>query len=226
MNKTIRIGLLLLALAAVTWLISDSELLGLLGDVESLQAWIASFGLLGYIVFMLIYVAACVFMLPGSALTVTAGIVFGPVTGGVVALISGTLGASMAFLVARFVIRDAIVRRFGENPVFQKIDDGVAQNGLSFLLLTRLVPIFPFNVQNYAYGLTSLKLVPYTLITLVTMAPITFIFAYTAGDIATNGVSAALLVKLGIAGILLSALSQLPRLIARRRGIDMDQLAD
>ncbi len=123
---------------------------------------------------------ACVFLLPGSAFTIVAGIVFGPIKGGVLALFSATLGAVAAFIVARFLLRNTIMKKFGDNPIFKKIDDGVAANGTS-LILTRLVPVFPFSLQNYAYGLTSLNLGTYALVSLLTMAPGAFIFAYMAG---------------------------------------------
>lgn len=223
--RFMKLGMTAVIVATALLLAQLTGLIDLLTDVEALQAWIAEFGVLGYFVYFLIYILACVFAIPGSALTIVAGIVFGPVKGGLLALLGATVGASLAFLVSRFLMRDWIERRFGANPMFRKIDQGVAENGTSFLILTRLVPLFPFNLQNFAYGLTSLNLVTYAVVTLITMAPITFIFAYMAGDIATNGVSVMLLVKLGAAGIILSALSLVPKYIARRRGINMEELA-
>ena len=117
-----------------------------------------------------------------------------------------------------------IVRKFGSNPIFKKIDDGVAQNGTSFLILTRLVPVFPFNLQNYAYGLTGLSLSSYVLVSLITMAPGAFIFAYMAGDIAVNGVSGMLLLKFAIAGVVLFVMSLIPKYIAKKKGINMEEL--
>ncbi len=164
-------------------------------------------------------------MLPGSAFTIVAGIVFGPVKGALLALFSATLGATVAFILARFIFRDTIVKKFGDNPIFKKIDDGVAQNGSSFLILTRLVPVFPFSLQNYAYGITGLNLATYVIVSLITMAPGAFIFAYMAGDIATNGVSAMLLVKFAGAGLVLFGMSLIPKYIAKKKGINMEELA-
>ncbi len=118
-----------------------------------------------------------------------------------------------------------VLRETGDNPIFKKIDDGVAQNGTSFLILTRLVPVFPFSLQNYAYGLTSLNLGTYALVSLLTMAPGAFIFAYMAGDIATNGVSPMLLVKFAVAGLILFGMSLIPKYIAKKKGINMEELA-
>ncbi|MEF1342175.1 VTT domain-containing protein, partial [Vibrio rotiferianus] len=124
-----------------------------------------------------------------------------------------------------FLLRNTVMKKFGDNPIFKKIDDGVAANGTSFLILTRLVPVFPFSLQNYAYGLTSLNLGTYALVSLLTMAPGAFIFAYMAGDIATNGVSAMLLVKFAVAGLVLFGMSLIPKYIAKKKGINMEELA-
>ena len=191
--KFAKIGLIVMVIAATIFAAKQTDLLALLTDVRGLQQWISSLGTTGYLVFVGLFVFACVFMLPGSAFTVAAGIAFGPIKGGLLALFAATLGATVAFILARFLLRGMILNKFGDNPLFKKIDDGVAQNGSSFLILTRLVPVFPFNLQNYAYGLTGLSLPTYVLVSLITMAPGAFIFAYMAGDIAINGVSAMLL---------------------------------
>ncbi|GAL11260.1 DedA family inner membrane protein YdjX [Vibrio astriarenae] len=223
--KIVKILLAVLAIAAVIFGAKQTGLLEIITDIRSLQEWIAGFGIWGYLVFVAAFVFACVFMLPGSAFTIVAGIVFGPVKGALLALFSATLGATVAFLCARFIFRDLILKKFGDNPIFKKIDDGVAQNGSSFLILTRLVPVFPFSLQNYAYGITGLKLGTYVLVSLVTMAPGAFIFAYMAGDIATNGVSAMLLVKFAGAGLVLFGMSLIPKYIAKKKGINMEELA-
>ncbi|CZF79775.1 TVP38/TMEM64 family inner membrane protein YdjZ [Grimontia celer] len=223
--KFLKIGLVIAVIAAVLFAAKQSGILEIITDIQSLQAWIASFGAMGYVVFLIAYVFACIFMLPGSAFTIVAGIVFGPVQGGILALVAATVGASAAFVVARFLLRGTIMKKFGTNPIFKKIDDGVAQNGTSFLILTRLVPVFPFSLQNYAYGLTGLSLSTFALVSMITMAPGAFIFAYMAGDIATNGVSAMLLVKFAVAGLVLFGMSLIPKYIAKKKGIDMAELS-
>lgn len=224
--KFVKILLAVAAIAAIVFGAKQTGLLEIITDINSLQSWIAGFGVWGYLVFVLAFVFACVFMLPGSAFTIVAGIVFGPVKGALLALFSATLGATVAFLCARFVFRNLILSKFGDNPIFKKIDDGVAQNGSSFLILTRLVPVFPFSLQNYAYGITGLNLWTYVGVSLLTMAPGAFIFAYMAGDIATNGVSAMLLVKFAAAGLVLFGMSLIPKYIAKKKGINMEELAN
>ena len=219
-----KILLIVAVVAATIFIAKQTGLLVLISDVQGLQLWISSLGAIGYLVFIGLFVISCVLLLPGSAFTIVAGIAFGPIKGGLLALFAATLGATVAFILARFLLRGMIVRKLGNNPIFKKIDDGVAQNGTSFLILTRLVPVFPFNLQNYAYGLTGLSLSSYVLVSLITMAPGAFIFAYMAGDIAVNGVSAMLLVKFAIAGLVLFVLSFIPKYIAKKKGIDMEEL--
>lgn len=224
--KYVYIALAIIAIAVLGYFAKQTGILDLLRDVEGLQAWISSFGAWSYIVFILVFIAACVFMLPGSALTIVAGIAFGPITGAILSLLAATAGATAAFVTGRFLMRGVILRKFGNNPIFKKIDDGVKDNGTSFLILTRLVPVFPFSLQNYAYGLTGINLVTYVVVSLITMAPGAFIFAYMAGDIATNGVSAMLLVKFAAAGLILFVVSLIPKYIAKKRGIDLQALSE
>ncbi|MDK2918193.1 MAG: hypothetical protein PWQ37_926 [Candidatus Petromonas sp.] len=195
-----------------------------LKDVQAMQAFLKSFGVWGYLVFILVFIASCVFMLPGSMLTIVAGIAFGPIIGGVVSLIGATLGATAAFLVAKYVARGMIESKIGQNEMFKKIDDGVEKNGTSFLILTRLVPVFPFSFQNYAYGLTKIKLGTYFIVSLICMAPGAFIYAYMAGEIVTNGFSTGLLVKFAAAGVILFLISLIPKYIAKKKGINMEEL--
>ncbi|SKC90934.1 TVP38/TMEM64 family protein [Maledivibacter halophilus] len=193
-------------------------------DVQAMQSFFKSFGILGYLVFVLVFIASCVFMLPGSMLTIIAGIAFGPIRGGIVSLLGATLGATAAFLVAKYVARGMIEDKIGKNEMFKKIDDGVEKNGTSFLILTRLVPVFPFSFQNYAYGLTKINISTYFIVSLICMAPGAFIYAYMAGEIVTNGFSAGLLVKFAGAGIILFLISLIPKYIAKKKGINMEEL--
>jgi len=193
-------------------------------DVEAMQEFFKSFGVWGYLIFILVFIAACVFMLPGSMLTIVAGMAFGPITGGIVSLLGATLGATAAFLVSKYVARSMIEDKIGKNEMFKKIDDGVEKNGTSFLILTRLVPVFPFSFQNYAYGLTKIKIGTYFIVSLICMAPGAFIYAYMAGEIVTNGFSVGLLVKFALAGVILFGISLIPKYIAKKKGINMDDL--
>lgn len=192
-----------------------------LKNVRDLQAWFQGQGYIGYVLYILLYIFVAVFMFPASAITIAAGITFGSVTGGILALTGATIGATVAFIVARYAARDVIINKFGSSPIFRKIENGVNENGVQFLILTRLVPLFPYNIQNYAYGVTQMRLPLFTLVSLFTMAPGAFIYAFMAGEIVTEGISAKLAIQFAFAGFILFAVSLIPKLIARKKGIEI-----
>ena len=192
-----------------------------LENVHAVQEWIEDFGFVGYLIFVMLYVVVAVFMLPAFFFTILAGAAFGPVLGGILALVSATIGASVAFIVARYVARDTIVNRFEKNPLFKKIDNGLRENGVSFLILTRLVPVFPYNVQNYIYGLTPIKLGTFSLVSLICMAPGAFIYAFMAGIIIEQGLTPMLLAYFAGAGVILFLVSLIPKYIAKKKGIKL-----
>ena len=152
-------------------------------------AWIEGLGVVGGIAFIAIYIAATVAFLPGSILTLGAGVVFGVVLGAVYVFIGATLGAIAAFLVGRYLARGWISKKIEGNQKFAAIDKAVAREGLKIVLLTRLSPIFPFNLLNYAFGITGVSLKDYALGS-IGMIPGTVMYVYIgslAGDLARIG---------------------------------------
>ncbi len=152
--------------------------------------WIAGLGSWGPLIFMVIYILACVLFLPGSILTLGAGVLFGLVAGSIIVSISATLGATAAFLVGRYVARDWVARRIEGHPRFRAIDDAVAREGWKIVGLTRLSPAFPFNLLNYAYGLTKVSLRDYFFASWIGMLPGTVMYVYIGsliGDLARLG---------------------------------------
>jgi len=153
-------------------------------------AWVAGLGPAGVIAFVLIYILACVLMLPGSVLTLGAGAVFGVVKGSVIVSMASTLGATAAFLVGRYLARDRVARRIEGNERFRAIDEAVGREGWKIVGLTRLSPVFPFNLLNYAYGITKVSLRDYFLASWIGMLPGTVMYVYLgslAGSLATLG---------------------------------------
>ncbi len=191
-------------------------------NVEAMQSYFHGLGIVGYITYILIYIVVAVFMLPASVTTIVAGIVFGPILGAILALVGATIGATISFIISKYIARDFICRKFEGNPIFEKVEKGVKENGTSFLILTRLVPIFPYNVQNYAYGITSMNVATYTIVTFICMAPGAFIYAFMAGEIVTNGVSLKLLVQFAVAGFVLFLVSLVPKYLAKKKGINLE----
>jgi len=211
-------------IAIVLFIGWQTGLINHLQEVETMQRFFNDFGLLGYGIYILIFIAVAVFMLPASIMTVVAGIAFGPFIGGMLAIIGGTLGAASAFLIAKYLARETVIRKFKGNKVFDNIDKQVEKNGVHFLILTRLVPVFPYNVQNYAYGVTNLSFVKFTVVSFFAMAPGSFIYAYMSGQIVREGVSLLLLLQFSGAGIILFLLSFIPRYLAKKRGIAIEEL--
>ncbi len=151
--------------------------------------WIAGLGPLAPIAFIIIYVIACVLLLPGSILTIGAGAVFGLLWGSIYSSIAATLGATAAFLVGRYLARDWVARKIEGNVKFKAIDDAVAREGWKIVGLTRLSPVFPFNLLNYVYGLTKVSLRDYFLASWIGMMPGTVLYVYIGslgGDLARS----------------------------------------
>ena len=153
-------------------------------------AFIAKLGPLGPILFIGLYIVACVFLLPGAILTLGAGAIFGFVQGAVATSVGATLGATCAFLVGRYLARDWVARRVAGNARFAAMDEAVAREGWKIVFLTRLSPVFPFNVLKYAFGLTRVRLRDYFFASWVGMIPGTILYVYLgslAGDLASLG---------------------------------------
>lgn len=157
--------------------------------LRSALQWIESLGIIGGIAFIAIYIIATVAFLPGSILTLGAGVVFGVLLGAVYVFVGATLGAIAAFLVGRYLARGWISKKIEGNQKFAAIDKAVAKEGFKIVLLTRLSPVFPFNLLNYAFGITGVSLKDYALGS-VGMIPGTIMYVYIgslAGDLARIG---------------------------------------
>ncbi|MGF1535383.1 MAG: TVP38/TMEM64 family protein [Elainellaceae cyanobacterium] len=157
--------------------------------LQSALEWIQGLGPLGGIAFIAIYIVAAVAFLPGSILTLGAGVVFGVVLGSLLVFIGATIGATAAFLVGRYLARGWVAQKIEGNEKFKAIDTAVGREGFKIVLLTRLSPVFPFNLLNYAYGLTGVSLKDYVL-GCIGMLPGTIMYVYLgslAGNLATLG---------------------------------------
>ncbi len=154
--------------------------------LERFAVWVENLGSLGPLVFIGGYAAATLAFVPGSVLTMAGGAIFGLLNGSLYALTGATLGATLSFLLARYAAREAVERRLEGNPRIQAIDHAVAQQGVKIVLLLRLSPIFPFNLLNYALGLTKIPLKSY-LFASIGMLPGAVLYTYSGliiGDVA------------------------------------------
>lgn len=191
-------------------------LVDFLTDISSLRAYLEALGWQGYVIFILLSVIVAVFILPGQFLAIVGGLAYGGLLGGLLTIIGASLGASVSFIIGKYIAREYILKRFGNDPTFQKIEKGVRENGISFLIFTRLVPVFPFAIQSYAYAMTPMSAKKFSLISFLTMMPASFIYAFMASEIASKGVSGALLLELTVAGIFLALLAYLPKKLSKK----------
>jgi uncharacterized membrane protein YdjX (TVP38/TMEM64 family) len=150
-----------------------------------LVEWIRHAGLVGVVVYSLAYVGATLLLLPGSILTVGAGLAYGPLWGTLLVSPVSVLAATLAFLLGRGIARNWVARRIAQHPRFGAIDEAIGESGFKIILLLRLSPIFPFNLLNYALGLTRVSLRDYVLASLLGMLPGTFLYVY-LGSLVTS----------------------------------------
>jgi uncharacterized membrane protein YdjX (TVP38/TMEM64 family)/rhodanese-related sulfurtransferase len=203
-------GLALLGLVAAAWAFRDRF------DAGALQAWVESAGAAGPVIFIAIYAAATVLFLPGAVVTLAGGALFGPIWGTLWNLIGATLGATFAFLIARHLGADWVARRAGSR--LRSLNEGVSAEGWRFIAFVRLVPLFPFNLLNYALGLTRIRLPAYVLASAIFMFPgaVAYTWLGYAGREALAG-GQDIVRNILIALALVSTMSFLPRLIRRLR---------
>ncbi len=151
--------------------------------------WVASLGNSGPIAFIIIYNIATVLLIPGSILTLGSGVLFGLGWGTVYVIIAATLGATIAFWIGRNFVRNWVSAKIADYPKFEAIDRAVAKQGFKIVLLTRLSPLLPFNLLNYAFGVTQVSLKDYVMGS-IGMLPGTILYVYIGsliGNIALIG---------------------------------------
>src|SRR6266516_6894540 len=177
------IGKLLALIVAVTALFLIMKFLPVQQWLRSFNDWVGQMGVAGIFIFIGVYVAATVLLTPGAILTIGAGFTFGLWIAFLAVSAGSTLGAALAFLIARFIARDKIEAIAQRNQKFRRIDSAIGREGAKLIFLLRLSPVIPFNLSNYFYGLTGVKFWPYVFASWSGMIPGTFLYVYigTAG---------------------------------------------
>ena len=163
--------------------------------LQNALTWVESLGSIAPIAFIVLYNVATVLLIPGSLLTLGSGVLFGLVWGSVYVFFAATLGATLAFWLGRTVARDWVSKKISAYPKFAAIDKAVAKEGFKIVFLTRLSPLFPFNILNYAFGITQVSLKDYVLGS-VGMIPGTILYVYIGsliGSVAQIGMKGATL---------------------------------
>ena len=200
---------LVLVLASAAWFLRESW------SIDAVKDWVRSLGVWGPLGFAMIYVIATVLFIPGSALTLAGGAMFGPVWGTFYNLTAATVGATIAFLVARYLAGDWAEQRSAGRLL--KIKHGVEAEGWRFVVFVRLVPLFPFNLLNYALGLTRIPLLQYMLASYLAMLPGAFAYTY-LGHVGSEALEGHGTLRAGLLALaLLAVVGFLPGFIKRWR---------
>lgn len=150
-------------------------------NIRGLHKWINRFGTIGPVIYISLIAFAAVFFIPSLPLAIIGGIMYGPVLGTLYVSLGSTLGASVAFLISRYAARSLIEQIFKNNPILHRIDKGVQEKGWKMLILTRFVPVIPFHVQNYIYGLTKIDFFTYIILTWLCLLPGVVIYVMAGG---------------------------------------------
>ncbi len=215
-GKAVGIGLALLAIAGIAWITGLTDYLSF-DNLNTLRDWINGFGAIAPIVFIVVYAAAVVAFLPATPLTLLGGLVFGAGWGTLWTWLGATLGATLAFLAGRYATRD-LVRTWKENNErVKRLDEGVEKHGWRMLLITRLVPVFPFTLQNYVYGLTKIGLGTYVLVSGICIVPGVIVYTFAGGSLAAARENLFwTFLYLGIAAVFFVLVSLIPSWIRKR----------
>jgi uncharacterized membrane protein YdjX (TVP38/TMEM64 family) len=158
--------------------------------VAALESWLGELGAWAPVAFGLVYVVATVLLLPGSALTLAGGAIFGLAVGTLTVSLASTTSAAICLLLSRYLARDAVAERIASRPRFRAIDQAIADGGWRIVALLRLSPAVPFNLQNYMYGLTAIPFWPCVLTSWIAMLPGTVLYVY-LGVVGRRGLEAA-----------------------------------
>ncbi len=175
--------LILALLCAAVAIISFSGFVDLVTHFRHLQSLIQHSGPLGWTLYVALFIVATLCLI-GRYPVMVGGVVFGPVWGTLLSLCAATLASALSFLLARWLGRDLLLTYAGHTATFQAIERGIARGGTDFLIFTRLVPLFPYNIQNYAYGLTAIPFGSFMLISVLTTLPGLFIYTLMASELA------------------------------------------
>ena len=145
-------------------------------QIQAIKTSIESYGIWAPIVFILTYAFATVLMLPGTILTFAGGLIFGPLLGTFYNISGAVLGASMAFLIARYLASDWVAHKVGGR--LKQLKEGAEEAGWKFVAIVRLAPIIPFSLLNYALGLTKVRFVSFSIASTIFMLPGCFVYTY------------------------------------------------
>ena len=183
---------LLLATAGLAFYFFGIKQLSLKDLAANLDGLVRSYGPWGPVIFVVAYVAATIVLIPSTALTLAAGYLYGPKYGTALVSLAGTIGASLAFLISRYLAQPYAKAKLQQYPKLESIEKQVSAEGVKLVLLLRLAPLVPFTVLNYALGVTDIAFLPYISATWIGKLPgvVASVYVGSTGrsvDAATSG---------------------------------------
>ncbi|HEX2833739.1 MAG TPA: TVP38/TMEM64 family protein [Thermoanaerobaculia bacterium] len=198
--------------------------------LEEFKQWVQGQGAIGYVLYALVYVVCCVLIIPALALTLGSGAIFGFVAGAIVNVIAATIGATIAFLLARSVLRHRVERMTANNRKFRALDRAITTEGTKIMWLVRLSGFPPFTWVNYAFGLTGIGLGAFVMTTFFGIIPGTLAFTYAgaAGAQALTGDgNRIVLIVTAVGAVLVSVfIAHVATKAIRRAGVEDEGIAD
>ncbi|MDD3014758.1 MAG: TVP38/TMEM64 family protein [Candidatus Gastranaerophilales bacterium] len=183
-------------------------------DFKNIQGFIHQQGILAPLIFILVYTIGPVFFMPITPLSAAAGLLFGPLWGTIYSVIGATSGACATFFVSRYLLKDMITKK--TSPKIMYVQDKVEKEGWKFIFIARITPFFPFNLQNYFFGVSKIRFITFLWASALSLIPGAFVYVYigSAGKAAIAG-DTGTIYKIAIAFILLMLISIFPYLIKK-----------
>jgi uncharacterized membrane protein YdjX (TVP38/TMEM64 family) len=216
-----------LSIAFALWRLTPLKEWVTLDNLQTLSRIADELGWIAYPVFAIYYIVGTVLLVPGSFLSLSAGLTFGVVQGMVMISLCSVLGASSSFLIARYLARPFVESLLVHRPFFKKLDDGVAKHGWRMVATVRLVPVFPYMFVNYALGLTRIRFWTHFFVTWVTMLPASLALSMAGGSVVSGGDDwKRIFLYLLLGGLFLAFLSFLPLLLKNKLAPQLAELTD
>lgn len=201
----------------ILWRYKAWELVSI-DHLKEYRGKIKELGVLGILLYLLVFIIGTIFCLPSLPFALLGGITYGTVKGTIYASIGDVLGSSTAFIIGRYLLKERIEKKLKNNKTFHEINKGVQKDGWRIVVLTRMVPLIPHWLQNYAYGITAISFKTYALVSLICAIPGTAAWIFAINTVGKNKEDAkTAMIYLSISAVIIVAVSYLPRYIYKNK---------
>lgn len=198
-NQKIILIVLFVVILAVLYFNGYLNKLNKFKNVDFIVSKIEALGNYAYIAFIIAYIVGGIIVFPVSVIAIGGGIVFGPVVGTFMVLLSSWLSSVVNFIISRYIAKDYMYNKFSHHAIYEKIDNKIDQHGIEFLMVIRTSPGIPFGVKNYICGITQMTFVEYAVGSVFLLFPGAILYAYTSGMITHKGLNLEMIIVMGVA---------------------------